>query len=148
MCTIIVQNLNPNVKIFHRWNRQQQIHWHDHFHVRSFPLVYSYSLNVSYIAPSPPRHLQTNSGVSTSPSSTARLPFYRPLPVLLTPVRPQPSKGMAQGAILIDNLTMTSQEPPSFLLLRMLSRSTRVSLAGRSTEILVYLKSLLLNSRL
>ena len=26
-----------------------------------------------------------------SPSSTARLPFYRPLPVLLTPVRPQPS---------------------------------------------------------
>ena len=48
---------------------------------------------LSYIAPSLTPHLQTNSGVSISPSSTARLPFYRPLPVLLTPVRPQPSKG-------------------------------------------------------
>ena len=81
--------------MFHRWNRQFQIHWLDHIHVRSFPLVYNYSLNLSYVAPSPAPHLQTNSGVSMSPLSTARPPFYRPLLVLLTPVRPspQPTKG-------------------------------------------------------
>ena len=43
---------------------------------------------------------------------------------------------------------MTSQEPPLFLLLPTPSRNTSLSPAGRPTEILVYLKSLLLNSRL
>ena len=81
--------------MFHRWNRQFQIHWLDHIHVRSFPLVYSYSINLNYVAPSPTSSLQAHSGVSISPFITAPPPFYRPLPVWLTLVRPspQPTKG-------------------------------------------------------
>jgi hypothetical protein len=45
-------------------------------------------INLNYIAPSPPPRLQKEVGVSTNPSRTVRLPFWQPLLVSLTPVRP------------------------------------------------------------